>query len=185
MLAKKPDDKTSHSDQTEEIGFTQAFVLASGFEKVDGFDALVGDGNTKRLFAQLTADPDRPEVRPSDAYLSMLSSMQPGWVVRVLQTFWPDPLPRQRFHELVQGWPEVRSEGNAILRDGLILAVQQQGIPYTRKTILEFIHPGTEGFPWWQSLPDMFAAYGVHMRYLAKEEIEVLAHWIFNPNLGV
>ena len=185
MLAKKPDDKTSHSDQTEEIGFTQSFVLASGFEKVDGFDALVGDEDTKRLFAQITADPDRPEVRPNDAYLAMLSSMQPGWIVRVLQTFWPDPLPRQRFFDLVQGWPEAGSEGNSILKDGLLLAVQQQGIPYTRKTILEFIYPGTEGVPWWQSLPDMFGTYGVHMNSLVTEEIEALGPWIFNPNLGV
>ena len=184
MFARKPDETASRADPTEEIGFTQSFVLGLGFEGIDGFDALLGDGNTKRLFAQITADPDRPEVRPSDAYLSMLSSMQPGWVVRVLQTFWPDALPRQKFHELVQGWPEVRSEGNSILRDGLLLAVQQQGIPYTRKTILEFIYPGTEGIPWWQSLPDMFSAYGVHMRYLVKEEIEALSHWIFNPNLG-
>ena len=184
MSARKPDEKTSHPDQTEEIGFTQSFVLASGFEKVDGFDALVGDEDTKRLFAQITADPDRPEVRPNDAYLAMLSSMQPGWTVRVLQTFWPDPLPRQRFFDLVQGWQEASGEGNSILKDGLLLAVQQQGIPYTRKTIIEFIYPGTEGVPWWQSLPDMFGTYGVHMKYLAKEEIEALAHWIFNPNLG-
>ena len=184
MFARKPDEKTSRPDQIEDIGFTQSFVLASGFETVDGFDALVGDGNTKRLFAQITADPDRPEVRPNDAYLAMLSSMQPGWIVRVLQTFWPDPLPRQRFFDLVQEWPEASSEGTSILRDGLILAVQQQGIPYTRKTIIEFIYPGTEGVPWWQSLPDMFATYGVHMKYMTREEIEALAHWMFNPNLG-
>ena len=184
MLARKPEDKTSGSDPTEEIGFTQSFVLGLGFEGIEGFEALLGDGNTKRLFAQITADPDRPEVRPNDAYLAVLSSMQPGWIVRVLQTFWPDPLPRQRFFDLVHGWPEANGEGNSILRDGLLLAVQQQGIPYTRKTILEFMYPGTEGMPWWQSLPDMFATYGVHMKYLAKEEIEALAHWIFNPNLG-
>ena len=83
MFARKPDEKTSRPDQTEEIGFTQSFVLAGGFETVDGFDALIGDGNTKRLLAQITADPDRPEVRPNDAYLAMLSSMQPGWIVRI------------------------------------------------------------------------------------------------------
>jgi hypothetical protein len=185
MFARQPATKNPRADPAEEIGFTQSFVLGSGFEVVDDFDALLGDGNTRRLFAQITADPDRPEVRPNDAYFAMLSSMQPGWIVRVLQTFWPDPLPRQRFFELVQGWPEATGEGTSILKDGLLLAIQQQGIPYTRKTILEFIHPGTEGIPWWQSLPDMFATYGVHMKYLAKDEIEALAHWIFNPNLGV
>lgn len=184
MLPRKLEDKTSRPDTTEEIGFTQSFVLANGFETVDSFDVLVGEGSTKRLFAQVTADPDRPEVRPHDAYLAMLSSMQPGWVVRILQTFWPDPLPRQRFFDLVQGWPAASGEGISILKDGLILAVQQQGIPYTRKTIVEFIYPGTEGVPWWQSLPDMFGTYGVHMKFMTREEIEALAHWIFNPNLG-
>lgn len=183
MFQRKLDENIQRPDHTEEIGFTQSFVLASGFQTVDGFDALVVDGDTKRLFAQITADPDRPEVRPNDAYLAMLSSMQPGWIVRILQTFWPDPLPRQKFFDLVQEWPEARSEGVSILRDGLILAVQQQGIPYTRKTIIEFNYPGTEGIPWWQSLPDMFATYGVHMKYMTREEIEALAHWMFNPNL--
>lgn len=184
MFGRRPDEKTAPADQTEEIGFTQSFVLARGFEKVEGFDALLGDGDNKRLFAQITADPDRPEVRPNDAYLAMLSSMQPGWVVRVLQTFWPDPLPRQRFLDQVLGWREPMGEGTSILKDGLLLALGQQGIPYTRKTILEFVYPGTEGIPWWQSLPDLFAAYGVHMKYMLGEEIEALAHWMFNPNLG-
>lgn len=184
MFKKPADEKKGRSDQPEEVGFTQSFVLASGFESVDGFDLLVGDSHTKRLFAQITADPDPPEVRPADAYLAMLASMQPGWIVRVLQVFWPDPLPRQKFFDLVQTWPEATTEGNSILKDGLLLAVQQQGIPYTRKTMIEFIYPGAEGLPWWQSLPETFAAYGVHMKYMTREEIESLAHWIFNPSLG-
>ena len=184
MFVRKPSEKELQPTQAEEIGFTQSFVLASGFQVVDDFDALMGDGNTTRLLAQLIADPDRPEVRPNDAYLAMLSSMQPSWIVRVLQTFWPDPLPRQRFFELVQGWPKAATEGISILKDGLLLAVQQQGIPYTRKTIIEFVYPGAEGIPWWQSLPELFASYGVHMKYMTREEIEALAHWMFNPNLG-
>ena len=184
MFARNPAEKNPQPTQTEEIGFTQSFVLASGFQSVDDFDILIGHGNTKRMFAQLAADPDLPQVRPNDAYLAMLSSMQPGWIVRVLQTFWPDPLPRQRFFELVHGWPEATAEGTSILKDGLLLAVQQQGIPYTRKTIIEFIYPGAEGVPWWQSLPELFASYGVHMKYMTREEIEALAYWIFNPNLG-
>jgi len=184
MSGRKLQDKNQYPDQIEEIGFTQSFVLGLGFETIDDFDTLVGDGKTKRLFAQLTADPDRPEVRPNDAYLAMLSSMQPGWMGRVLQTFWPDPLPRQSFFELVQGWPKATTEGTSILKDGLLLALEQQGIPYTRKTIIEFIYPGNEGIPWWQSLPELFASYGIQMKYLTREEIEALAHWIFNPNLG-
>jgi len=184
MFGRRLEEKTAPADQTGEIGITQSFVLARGFETVEGFDALLGDGDNKRLFAQLTADPDRPEVRPNDAYLAMLSSMQPGWTVRVLQTFWPDPLPRQRFFDLVQKWPKTTGEGTSILKEGLLLAVQQQGIPYTRRTIIEFVYPGTEGISWWQSLPELFAAYGVHMKYMPGGEIEALAHWMFNPNLG-
>jgi hypothetical protein len=39
------------SDQNEEIGFTQSFVLARGFVTVDGFDALIGHDGTRRVFA--------------------------------------------------------------------------------------------------------------------------------------
>src|SRR5512140_1323790 len=106
-----------NSTEPEEIGFTQSFVLARGFEQVDGFDTLVGHDGKKRVFAQLTADPDRPEVRPEAAYLQMLNSMQPGWKLRILQIFWPDPLPRQKFYDLVETWPEPMTEGLSILMD--------------------------------------------------------------------
>jgi hypothetical protein len=168
----------------EEIGYTQSFVLAQGFTTIEEFDALVGYDNSKRLFAQLSADPDRPEVRPADAYLAVLSSMQPGWIIRVLQIFWPDPLPREKFFELVQAWPRSEHEGRSILLDGLALAIQQQGIPFTRKTVIEFVHPGPEGTPWWQSVPEICATYGVQVKYMGREEIEALAYWIFNPNLS-
>ena len=181
-MFKKPG---AASHEPEEIGYTQSFVLAKGFISIDGFDALLGHDDTKRLFVQLSADPDRPEVRPNDAYFSMLSSMQPGWIIRVLQIFWPDPLPRQKFLELVQGWPRAQHEGTAILLDGLALAVQGQGLPYTRKTILEFVYPGPEGTPWWQSVPEMCATHGVQVTYLTREEIEALSYWIFNPNLSL
>jgi hypothetical protein len=170
--------------EPEEIGYTQSFVLAKGFTSIDEFDALIGYDNTRRLFAQLSADPDRPEVRPGDAYLSLLSSIQPGWILRVLQIFWPDPLPREKFNQLVQGWPRSELEGRSILLDGLALAIQQQGIPYTRKTVVEFVYPGPEGAPWWQSFPEICATHGVQVKYMRREEIEALAYWIFNPNLS-
>ncbi len=168
----------------EEVGYTQTFVLAKGFTAIDDFDALIAHDNSKRLFAQMSADPDRPEVRPNDAYLAVLSSMQPGWIIRILQIFWPDPLPRQKYLELVERWPQPRYEGTSILLDGLALAIQQQGIPYTRKTVIEFIHPGPEGTPWWQSIPEICSAFGVQVQYLTREEIEALSYWILNPNLS-
>ena len=172
------------SPEQEDIGYTQSFVLAKGFTIIDEFDALIGHDNTKRLFAQLSADPDRPDVRPNDAYLSMLISIQPGWIIRILQIFWPDPLPRQKFLELIKGWPQAKYEGTSILLDGLALAMQQQGIPYTRKTVIEFVYPGPEGTPWWQSIPEICATHGVQVKYMKREEIEALSYWIFNPNLS-
>lgn len=169
---------------TEDVGYTQSFVLAKGFATVDEFDALIGCDNSKRLFAQLSADPDRPDVRPNEAYLALLSSMQPGWVIRIIQIFWPDPLPRERFHELVQKWPHPQHEGASILLDGLSLAIQGQGIPYTRKTIIEFVHPGSEGTPWWQSVREICATHGVQVKYMTRDEIEALSYWIFNPSLS-
>jgi hypothetical protein len=177
------DQREPASAREEEIGYTQSFVAARGFVSVDGFDALLGHDGTKRVFAQLTADPDRPDVRPNDAYLALLHSMQPGWVLRVLQIFWPDALPRTRLYELVEQWPEPGTEGLSILLDGLKLALQQQGIPFTRKTVIEFVYPGPEGAPWWQSLPEMCALHNVQVKYLAQEEVEALAHWILNPSL--
>jgi hypothetical protein len=84
---------------TPEVGETRKFVLASGFVIVDSFDALVGEDNTKRLFAELTANTDRPDVRPADAYHAMLTSIQPGWTIRLMQIFWPDPGPRETFYQ--------------------------------------------------------------------------------------
>jgi len=55
------------STEQEEIGFTQSFVLARGFVQVDGFDALIGHDGRKRVFVQLTADPDSTEVSPEVA----------------------------------------------------------------------------------------------------------------------
>ena len=84
----------------------------------------------------------------------------------------------------MQSWPRPEHEGRSILLDGLALALEQQGIPYTRKTILEFVHPGPEGTPWWQSIPGICGTYGVQVTYMTREEIEALAHWIFNPELS-
>ena len=71
------------ADQT--IGSTRDFVLAKGFTQVGTHAALIGEDGTRRLFAEIYADPDRPEVRPQEAYQAILSSMQPGWTLRLLQ----------------------------------------------------------------------------------------------------
>ncbi|MFH1511918.1 MAG: hypothetical protein ABIG45_01055, partial [Bacillota bacterium] len=86
------------------IGQSQAFVLAHGFRKVGAYWALVGADNSLRLFAEVTADADRPDVRPKEAYQTLLASIVPGWTVRILQIFWPDPVPRDAFQKQAETW---------------------------------------------------------------------------------
>ena len=86
------------------VGSTRAFVLAKGFTQVGNHAALIGEDDTRRLFAEIFADPDRPEARPQEAYKAILSSMQPGWTLRLLQLFWPDPEPRLEFQKQVEWW---------------------------------------------------------------------------------
>ena len=96
------------------VGTTQTFVLSRGLTNVGQYAALLGD-DTKHLFAELYADPDRPDVRTREAYQAILSSMQPGWTLRLLQLFWPDPVPRLTFQEQVEKWGLPSDEGQDIL----------------------------------------------------------------------
>ena len=77
----------------EEFGTTEQFVIAKGFTQVRKCPALIGYDGTKRLFAELFADADRPDVRTEEAYRELFYSLQPGWTIRILQIFWPDPRP--------------------------------------------------------------------------------------------
>jgi hypothetical protein len=175
----------SKNQQPVEIGETKPYVMGKGFVNVgEGFDALLAHNDSKRLFAELEADPDRPEVRPLDAYAALLTSMQPGWTLRFLQIFWPDPLPRQRFQEQVQGWKNPATEGLQILLEGLSLAVEESGLPFIRRTIIEYVlPPNNEGLAWWNSLPQVCMGYGIQMRFLGKDDIQTLAQWLLNPSL--
>jgi hypothetical protein len=175
----------SKPQQPVEIGETRPYVMGKGFVNVgEGFDALLAHNDSKRLFAELEADPDRPEVRPLDAYAALLTSMQPGWTLRFLQIFWPDPLPRQRFQEQVQGWKSPATEGLQILLEGLSLTVEESGLPFIRRTIIEYVlPPNNEGLAWWSSLPQVCLGYGIQMRFLGKDDIQTLAQWLLNPSL--
>jgi hypothetical protein len=165
------------------IGSTRDFVLAKGFVKVGTHAALIGEDETRRLFAEFHADPDRPEVRPQEAYQAILSSMQPGWTLRLLQLFWPDPEPRLEFQKQVQGWRSPDTEGLDILRQGLLLAVAEYSLPFVRRTVLEFVLPGEEGIAWWEGLNGLCAGFGVRVRYLDQVAIEELIRWVMNPDL--
>ena len=165
------------------VGSTRTFVLTKGFTQVGGHAALIGDDNTKRVFAELYADPDRPEVRPQEAYQAILSSIQPGWSIRLMQLFWPDPEPRLGFQHQLQTWHAPSNEGLDILYQGLLLAVQQYPLPFVRRILLEFVLPGEEGTAWWEGLSGVCGTFGIRVRYLSQSEIEALTRWVLNPDL--
>ncbi|MFZ5903207.1 MAG: hypothetical protein ACOYZ8_06630 [Chloroflexota bacterium] len=168
----------------ETVGSTRTFVLAKGFTQAGDHAALIGEDDSKRLFAELFADPDRPEVRPQEAYQAMLSSIQPGWTLRLIQVFWPDPEPRVQFQKQVDKWNAPTSDGLDILHQGLILATQEYPLPFVRRTILEFVLPGDEGLAWWEGLTGLCAGFGLRVGYLERAGIEELTRWLLNPGLG-
>ncbi len=198
------------------IGQSQDFVLGQGLRQVginssSPYWALVDAKGNLRVFAELTADSDRPDVRPREAYHAMLSSMFPGWTVRVLQLFWPDPAPRQAFQCQVETWKmnsentpvppwpgrqpvladrpgdrqaQVMNEGQALLREGLLLFIQSAPLPFARRTILEFVLSGqNESLAWWEGMRGTLQEFGLRVSPLSAEEILELARWVFNPNL--
>jgi len=169
---------------TDEIGSTLDFVTARGFEQVGQFTVLIGFDGTRRLFAELFADADRPDVRPTEAYKKMVKSLQPSWTIRILQIFWPDAEPRETFLQRLETWGNHNSEGLDILFHGLTLAVQQFPLPFLRRTFIEFVLPGEEGLAWWEGLSGVCGSYGVQVKYLGAKEIQELAYRIFNPGLG-
>jgi hypothetical protein len=171
------------SKQKIEVGTTHQFVLAKGFTKVGDHDALIGADGTKRLFAELFADPDRPDVRPQETYQAILSSIQPGWTLRFLQLFWPDPEPRLAFQHQAQEWQKPASDGLDILHQGLVLSTEQFPLPFGRRTILEFIYPGDEGLAWWEGMGGLWRGFGVRVSQLAASDIQAPLKWVFSPSL--
>jgi hypothetical protein len=166
-----------------EVGTSRVFVVSKGLVQAGTYAALVGEDDSRRLFAELHADPDRPEVRPQEAYKAVLSSMQPGWTLRLLQIFWPDPEPRLEFERQVQTWGSPGMEGLDILHQGLMLAVQEHPLPFVRRTLLEFVLTGEEGMAWWAGLEGLCAGFGFKVGYLDLYAIERLTRWVLNPNL--
>ena len=166
------------------VGTTHHFVLSKGITQAGSYAALTGADNTKRIFAELFADPDRSDVRPQEAYQALLSSIQPGWTLRLLQLFWPDPVPRDAFQEQVKNWQDGKSEGLFILHQGLLLSIQQSPLPFARRTVLEFVVSGDEGLAWWDGMSGLCQGFGIRVVPLSAEQIQALARWVFNPVLG-
>ena len=176
-------------DDNEKIGSSQTFVLAHGLQLLDGHWALIGNDGKNRYFAELTADSDRPDVFPADAYRTLLSSLQPGWTIRLIQIFWPDPLPRQAFNEQFVTWDagkqfDLKSEGQKLLYQSMAVFLQETPLPFVRRTILEFVLvAGSEAASWWEGIATTMHSYGIQMTPLSADEIQALARWIFNPSL--
>ena len=168
--------------QLADVGTTHTFVLGKGIVPLGALAALVGEDDTKRLFAELYANPDRPEVRPQEGYQAILSSMQPGWTLRLLQLFWPDPEPRLTFQGLSEKWGVPIEEGLDILFQGLSMSIQEQPLPYIRRTILEFVFPGDEGVAWWDGLSGLCQGFGLCFFPLSGEDILLLSRRILNLN---
>lgn len=166
-----------------EVGTTHQFVLVKGFERIGNHDALIGNDGSKRLFAELFADPDRPDVRPQEAYQAILTSMQPGWTLRLLQIFWPDPQPRLAFQRQAQVWRKPATDGLDILHQGLLLSTEQFPLPFGRRTILEFVFPGEEGMAWWEGLGGLCQGFGVRIAWLDTRQIQAVLQWLFTPSL--
>ena len=59
----------------------------------------------------------------------MPSSMQPGWILRLLQLFWPDPVPRLSFQEQIEKLVVPSAEGLDIQFQGLSMSIQEQSLP--------------------------------------------------------
>ena len=167
------------------IGQSQAFVLAHGFKKVGAYWALVGADNSLRLFAEVTADADRPDVRPKEAYQTLLASIVPGWTVRILQIFWPDPVPRDAFQKQAETWPtDGKGEGPKLLHDMLLLHIREAPLPFIRRTVIEFVYPGTEdALAWWEGIQGNLLTFGLKTEPLPPEKIQELARWVLNPRL--
>jgi len=165
----------------EELDTTEQFVVAKGLTHAGNHAALLGFDGTKRLFAELFADGDRPEVRAQEAYQELLFSIQPGWALRILQVFWPDPQPRTEFLHYLEKWPNHASEALDILHSGLLLAIQETILPSLRRTFIEFVLPGDEGLAWWEGISGVCATFGVLIKYLDAQEIQELAYRIMNP----
>lgn len=166
---------------SEEFGTTEQFVIAKGFAQAGRCTALVGFDGTKRLFAELFADADRPDVRAEEAYRELFYSLQPGWTIRILQIFWPDPQPRAAFLHGVENWTNHKVEAMDIFHAGLMLAIQETLLPSLRRTFMEFVLPGDEGLAWWEGLKGVCNAFGVQVKYLEAGEIQELAYRIMNP----
>jgi hypothetical protein len=179
------------------VGATQDFVLAGGFQEVGGFTALLARDGSRRLLAEISVDPDRPEARSQEAYSELLASLAPGWTARLLQVTWPDPEPRQAFLAGMESWEvsdpadpgghagqDGPAEVGQALGLGLRLFLEGFPLPFRRRALLEFVlPPGEEALGWWGGAAGVLARHGLELTPLRREEILDLARQLLDPEL--
>jgi hypothetical protein len=178
---------TKKMTEEEKVGKSQTFVRTQGIKQVGPFEGLIDAAGHTRLFAELTADPDRPEARPAEAFQAILASCQPGWSIRILQMFWPAPQSREMFTRNLARWGVggvQMDEGKRLLMEAFRLHVQMTPLPFSRRTILELDYRNEEHFSWWQSLPGMIAVFYVNFRPLPASEVILLARSILEPSFS-
>ena len=170
------------NDDRRNVGPSQQFVAARGFR--DG--VLVGADGTARLFLELTADTDRPEVRPREAWMAFVQALPVGWTARVLQAVWPDPLPRSAFLDAVERWALPDTDPARLLAEGLRLFLLEAPLPYMRRTVVELAVPFgrvEDALAFVEGALALLSGYGVQARVLNEEEIAALAHGLLNPRV--
>lgn len=173
------------AEDADQLNDSARLVAGKGFEGVEGWQALIGQDGNLRLFAELTAEPDLPQVRPTDAYRALLASLDPGWALRFLQIIWPDPTPRLAYLRRVLTW-KPPDEARRLLRDGLADLLETAPPPDATRTLLELSFPRlarTLALAWWESLPGLLGVYGIDCRPLEPDEVQELAYRLNNPRL--
>jgi hypothetical protein len=87
------------------------------------------------------------------------------------------------FQKRAEKWGVPEEEGLDILFQGLSMSIQEQPLPYIRRTILEFVYPGNEGAAWWEGLGGLCQGFGLRFFPLPGEDILVLTRRILNLKL--
>lgn len=184
-------EETRDAKPHSKIGPSQDFVISCGFRDVSAEagpmspGALIGVDGSIRLFIELTADTDRPEVRPRAAWQELLKSVPPGWTLRVLQAIWPDPAPRNAYRARVEeSWHEPANEGLQLLYDSLLLFLDEAPLPYARRTIVELAVPESgleDAFSFLDGAIGLLGGYGIIAHVLDEDAVQQLARAVFNP----
>ncbi|MCX7590478.1 hypothetical protein QYE77_14695 (plasmid) [Thermanaerothrix sp. 4228-RoL] len=167
-------------------GSTTEFIWCRGIVRFEehGVDALVSVDGSYRFLAELSADPDRPEVQPERAYQALLSALPPGRTLRFLQVIWVDPGQRLNFYRNFTARSVVTAETEELYRT-MDEFLRSYPLPYSRRTYLEFAARGlAEELTWWLGIPGMMEMYGVRVQFLDAAKLVGLLRQVTNPGLS-